>query len=99
VWAVAFALMGWLGMRVLGLHWNDPIMRAGPVRRSLVTISGVLAAVSLAAGAAWARSRGTETAPFSRRLVVAAQAHLTAVLIGGALAYVLIAIIWISQIH
>ena len=99
VWLVASALMAGLGMRVLGLHWHDPILRAGPVGRSLVTIAGVLGAVSLGAGHAWGTTRGVETASFSRRVVVFAQAHVTTMLIGGALAYVLISIIRISQIH
>ena len=99
VWAVVFALMLWLGMSVLGLHWSDPIMREGPLRRSLVTIAAVLAGVSLAAGFVWATSRKIENAPISRRAMALAQAHLAAVAIGGALAYVLISIIWISQIH
>jgi hypothetical protein len=40
-----------------------------------------------------------ETAPFPRRVLALAQAHAAAVLIGGALAYVLLALIWMSQIH
>jgi hypothetical protein len=99
VWGGVFALMLWLGMRVLGVHWSDPIMREGPVRRSLVTITAALAAASLGAGLAWGTSRKIETAPFSRRVLGLAQAHAAAVLIGGALAYVLLALIWISQIH
>jgi hypothetical protein len=99
VWAAGFALMVWLGMRVLGLRWSDPIMVEGPLRRSLVTVSGVLAAVSLGAASAWGRYRSVETASFSRRALTLSAAHIAAVMIGGALAYVLIAIIWISLIH
>ena len=99
VWAAVFVLMLWLGMRVLGLQPGDPIVRAGPVGRSLVTISGLVATVSLGAGSAWGRYRRVETAAFSRRVLILAPAHIAAVLIGGALAYVLISIIWISQIH
>lgn len=99
VWGIVFALMLWLGMRVLGLHRNDPIMAEGPLRRSLMTVSAVLAAVSLGAGSAWGRYRQVETAAFPRRALMLAPAHVAAVSIGGALGYVLIAIIWISQIH
>jgi len=99
VWAAGFALMLWLGMGVLGLRWTDPIMREGPLRRSVVTVSAVLAAASLGAGAVWATSRGMGAETFSRRVLVLAQAHVAMVAIGGALAYVLVAIIWISQIH
>lgn len=99
VWAAGFALMLWLGLGVLGLHWSDPIMREGPLRRSVVTVSAALAAASLGAGVAWAKSHGMAAEPFSRRVLGLAQAHLAMVAIGGALAYVLIAIIWISQLH
>jgi FlaA1/EpsC-like NDP-sugar epimerase len=99
VWATVIVLMSWLGMRVLGVRWNDPIMRDGPLRRSLVTVAAALTAASLGAGSAWIKWRNAETAPFGRRAATLAQAHLSAVLIGGALAYVLLEMVWMSQIH
>ena len=99
VWTIVFAVMVWLGMRVLGMQWDDPIMAEGPLRRSLVTVSAGLTAVALGAGSVWGRYRNVEKAPFGGRVRILAPAHIAAVMIGGALAYVLISIIRISQIH
>src|SRR5262245_57894288 len=99
VWAAVFGLTVWLGLPVLGVRWVDLGKLPAPLGRGIFIVSGTVSCVWLGIGAAWIRWLKLETASFRERVLVLAQTHLAGVLVASAMAYVLLAMIWISQIH
>lgn len=99
VWVLAAVLAGAFSMRSFKLRLDDPIMRDGPLALTLATLAAALPALALWAGAVQARSKKLASRPWRHRFVALARVHATVLFVGSLVAYWIVGLVWLSQVH
>jgi len=99
VWALAAVLAGAFSMRFFKLRLDDPIMQDGPLALTLVISAAALPALALWAGAVRTRSTKVASRPWRQRFVALAPVHAAVLFAGSLVAYWIVGLAWLSQIH